>query len=683
MIKRIYLLLITSSFLLRAQTPVVSTPSAPPRAGTDWGSYMVTNSFDTGYRFALVGGDQDLYRSNANYQNGLRLFSSSFAANSKQGRATAFDSLQISTHGLGNDPYGSATAHIEKNNIYRYEGSWRRSQYYNPFQGNGESGNLKTTQRQMQNHDLTVDATRWMKVRVGYSGNKETGPQVSTYQLYIGGLYPLPTASEPGATHGASTLALLRDTRRDWNEYRAGADLDFAGFRFSFTRQMSYYKEDSSVASLIPGQPYPEPNNSVASSYWRTEPMHTRTANWLGSVSTNRKRWSMTSRMSYLKADTSFLYQEAGVGLVPSGATANVSTTNPGASRRPYWSGDVSWSFLPTSKLTIVSDSSAQNNRVDGTSTMLQLNSTAATKNIFWGWYMDVARYSESMDINYRVTQWLALNGNYQYTDRSVDQRVYRTGTTNSNAPGALVNHLNTLTAGFRLKPVKPMTVNFDAGIGRDNGPYTPESLARYHTFKGRLDYRLRRFRLTGTYRQLYNLNAPVQYSYASSHSRVYTGTTSFEIRRKWWVDASYSKIHQDSFSNLYVELPSAAGPITNVRGYNSIYVSNIHSVSLLTKLQLRRAMLMLGYSLTRDLGDGRTVQNLGLINPAAAYLALAQTFPMRYHAPLARISLRITPQLAWNAGWEFYRYNQEFAFFGYQPYYRAETGYTSLTWTF
>ena len=49
----------------------------------------------------------------------------------------------------------------------------------------------------------------------------------------------------------------------------------------------------------------------------------------------------------------------------------------------------------------------------------------------------------------------------------------------------------------------------------------------------------------------------------------------------------------------------------------------------------------------------------------------------------MARLSIKISPKLQWNGGRELYRYKQQFAYFGYQPYYRAHTEYTSLSSTF
>ena len=666
----------------QAQTTLAPTPERP-KSEIDLGNYKVTDAFEVGFRLNAVGGDVGLFRSNVNYGNGLRLLSNSFTANSKDGHGGLFDSMLISTQGLGNDPYGVANARVEKNGRYRYDGIWRRSEYYNPFQINGESGNLKTTRRELQDHDLTISAAKWMKFRLGYSRNQETGPADSSYELYIGGLYPDPSFKpSAAATHSVSELALLRDTRRDSNEFRLGGDIDFAGFRLTILRQLSYYKDDSAISPLLPGLPYPLVNTSVATAYQRSEPMHVQTPAWFANLTTARKFWAMNSRITYMKADSRFTYEETGTGTVPTGAIGNVSTLYNGAVRQPSVSGDLSLSFFPAENLSIVSNTSAQQNRIDGTASSLQLSTAAAAKNIFYYSYLDIARVSESLDLTYRITKWLALNANYLYTDRVVDQVLKRAGTTNGNAPGSLSNHLNAETLGFRLKPLKSLSINLDAGLGRDNSPYTPVSLANYHTLRGRIDYKLRKLRLSGIYRQLYNLNAPVLYSYDASHSREISFSSSYELRRKWGLDASYSNLHRNAFSSIFAELP-VNGVIANVRGYNSVYLSNVHSLSIMSRVTFKQATLFAGYSLTRDSGDGRAIQNLGLQNAAAAFLANTQTFPMSYQAPLARLSIRISPKVQWNAGWEFYRYNQQFAYFSVQPYYRAHTGYTSLSFTY
>ena len=60
--------------------------------GENHGSYNVTNSFETGYRFSLVDGDLGEYRSDVNYGNGLRLLGSTLSIDSKDGHGHYFRS---------------------------------------------------------------------------------------------------------------------------------------------------------------------------------------------------------------------------------------------------------------------------------------------------------------------------------------------------------------------------------------------------------------------------------------------------------------------------------------------------------------------------------------------------------------------------------------------------------------
>ena len=49
----------------------------------------------------------------------------------------------------------------------------------------------------------------------------------------------------------------------------------------------------------------------------------------------------------------------------------------------------------------------------------------------------------------------------------------------------------------------------------------------------------------------------------------------------------------------------------------------------------------------------------------------------------MARLSIRITPKLRWNAGWQFYGYGELFHLLGYDQNFHAHTGYTSVLWSF
>src|SRR5262249_47788142 len=92
-----------------AQQTVAPTDArvGPPR-GENTGNYNVTQSFELGYRWRLLGGDQDMYRSVVNYRNGVSLLGSRLTVNSRDGHGGLFDEILLTTQGLGSDPYQSA-----------------------------------------------------------------------------------------------------------------------------------------------------------------------------------------------------------------------------------------------------------------------------------------------------------------------------------------------------------------------------------------------------------------------------------------------------------------------------------------------------------------------------------------------------------------------------------------------
>ena len=89
---KVRLLPILAASVLHGQSVVAPTPERPVTArGENVGDYNVTNSFETGYRWAVVGGDLGTYRADVNYGNGIRLLGSNLTVNSKDGHGRLFD----------------------------------------------------------------------------------------------------------------------------------------------------------------------------------------------------------------------------------------------------------------------------------------------------------------------------------------------------------------------------------------------------------------------------------------------------------------------------------------------------------------------------------------------------------------------------------------------------------------
>ncbi len=243
------------------------------------------------------------------------------------------------------------------------------------------------------------------------------------------------------------------------------------------------------------------------------------------------------------------------------------------------------------------------------------------------------------------------------------------------------VNTLHAGLLGVRVKPLKAMTINLETEIGHANHPFTPVSDGNYIAFNGRFEYRVKKLTLGAAYKQDYNNNSVTLSSY-SSHARNYSANAAWTPRDWFTLDASYTKLHLDSLSGIvFFAGPEAANPLYS----NQTYISNIHAANLMARFVLaKRVDLYLGYTITDDTGDGRaTAIPVGAIDPTAVVFAPVQTFPLSYQAPLARVSLRLREKLRWNAGWQYYNYHEQFGLEAFYQGYHANTGYTSLTWSF
>ena len=227
---------------------------------------------------------------------------------------------------------------------------------------------------------------------------------------------------------------------------------------------------------------------------------------------------------------------------------------------------------------------------------------------------------------------------------------------------------------------MKALTINLGGEVSRADHPLTPISDRNYHSIDARADYKLKRFVFSTGYKQNYNMNS-ISVSQHSARARNYHVGASW-IPRDWFsLDASYSKLHLDTVSGIAF-FAALNAPTSLFDQYKSIYVSNIYSASLMSRFVVqKRVDVIAGYTVSRDTGDGRS--RFTSSDPLALLLGGVQTFPLRFESPLARVSLKLSSKLRWNATWQFYHYKEDFGLFNVNQNYRAHTGSTSLQWAF
>uniref|UniRef100_Q01RS4 Uncharacterized protein n=1 Tax=Solibacter usitatus (strain Ellin6076) TaxID=234267 RepID=Q01RS4_SOLUE len=674
---RTYWILLAACGALAAQQVVAPTPEqvGSPR-GENAGNYNITNSFEVGYRWALVGGDEGMYRSTVNYRNGIRLLGSNFSMDSKDGHGHYFDQILLNTLGLGNDPYQSAILRVQKNGLYRYDMHWRQNDYSNP--GLTIAGGLHEmdTVMRLQDHEFTLFPQGHYRLRAGYSRNVQEGPMLST------------SLELDNNSLNSSGLPVFANLRQTWNEYRIGADVEFAGFRFTVLRRWDYFKEDTpySAYGIATSAALGISNDlTTIQTFTKAQPVHGRNPGWLGNLLATHKMWAVNARMSYLEGHDDFAMSEFATGLSRFGDAANRQISVIGNGDRPTVTGDLNLSFFPTKKLTIVNNTSVNSLRINGNSAYTDIIDGSNSGQTIYFRYLGIRMVTNMTDVNYQVKGWVAIYGEYGYTDRLVKtEENFFLPAFPSTTPNDVYdnsNHLNTGTIGVRARIWKPLTASVEAGIGRANNPLTPISARDYHTINGRVDYRTRKVQLGTSYKQFYNVNAPVSLSDYSSHTRNYTASGTW-VPNDWFsVDASYVKLHLDTVSG--VAYFAGIGRPT-LQTATTFYRSNIHAGNLGVRYAFRKkADLYVGYTITQDTGDGRPTATGNVTDPAPALLASVQQFPLSYQSPLARVSVVITPKIRWNVGYQFYNYNEKFGVLGFYQNFHANTGFSSVTWMF
>lgn len=661
-------LIFAAALACRAQETVAPTPGiAGPRRGDNWGDYNVVNSFETGYRFLSLGGNQNKYRSDENFGSGVRLLSSFFALHSKDGHGPLFDELVITTNGLGGDPYQAARVSVEKNGLYEYSFYWRKNDYFNPglTTGGSDGEHLLNTTYTLQDHDLTLFPKSPVKLLFGYSRNDQSGAGISTVQLFNPGGQFDPTGS---------IFPIFSDVRIAQNDYRFGGEGRWRGFTLHVIRGWEDFKDDtpyqfSGAAVGPPG------NAATLNSSLRTAPYHGTSPYWQVALFRDSRHLNFNGRFTYTGGNRAYLANETAAGISQFGALANQQIVTAGDARRPVATGNVNVTAPITSKLTVTGSTSLYNVRTDGDSAYLQYNNATQASNLLYYQYLGIRTFETNADALYEVRPWLDVHAGYLFSDRRIAStpQVVVEGL-NSPIPFNQINQLHSGIFGFQLRPVNGLVASFDGEIGRVTRPFTPKSDADYNTISGSVRYSRRHLRLAALAHTDYNLNSVSLSSY-SSHGRTYSASASWVVGSWLSLDASYTKLHLDTLGGIAF----FAGP-QFLPGQVSAYISNIHSGTLSARLTYNRIDFYAGYSHVQDTGDGRASPTDTVLGPSLAPFQAAQTFPLRFLSPMARVSVRLSERLRWNFGYQYYGYRENFTS---GNNYLAHTGYSSLMWSF
>jgi hypothetical protein len=519
------------------------------------------------------------------------------------------------------------------------------------------------TVRRAQDHDLTLFPQSKIRFFLGYSRVAQSGPALSTIQQFDA---------------RGDEFPIFADIHRTQNEYRLGGEASFFGFRLNVLHGWEGFKEDTPMSLTAPSQGNNPNDATQLNSFQSTAPYHGTSPYWrVALFREGKKFWAVNGRFTYVAGSRNYVLDETTTGLDRIGSNTATQIYSFGTGQRPTATGNFTFSLFPASMITLTNQSSVYNIRMSGDNFFSQLtNGAAATPTVAFQDF-GIRTLSNATDLQIHFRPWLMMHGGYTYDDRRITAVESYKLITSPAGPASYSqnNLLHSGTLGFRIKPARRLTLSLDGELGRADKPIYPISDKDYHALRARAEYRRKAVRLTAFARNDYNTNSNSLTTYASK-SRQYGADVSWIRSEKFSIDAGYSRLHLDTLGGL-----SYFAVRTQVNTDQSYYVSNIHTVTVMAHMIVhKRADVLLGYSHVQDTGDGRaTALGSGLYSAQPAFQA-AQTFPLRFLSPQARVSLRITPKLRWNAGYQYYGYREDFAV---DQNYRAHTGYSSMSWSF
>ncbi len=645
------------------------------------GAYTLRTSYEFGFRSVWVDGNQDVYRSALNYNNGLRLFDGTLRLNSRDGHGRFADEIVLTTFGSGGDPYQAHALRLEKNRWYRLDMSHRIVNYRNRLLSldGGEHG--YNTERMFQNYDLTLFPQRKVQLILGFDRNNQNGPAVSSMNIDVRGEAAFPRDA---------FFVFTDNVHRVNNTWRAGANATLGGVKVTFLQGWDYYKEDTTHAA---------PNHQ------RSDPVHGFTPfSRLGIHTDAGRRLSVNGRLVYAGGERNFILDDSIAATNPvTGVLVSRQAFVIGRGNRSQGTGDVTIAFTPVEPVTFSNTTSVNQTRITGDTAFSEfrqpLNRLDPGRNDYFFDFLGIRHIANLTDVNYRPWKSAGFYGGYQYSIRRIQSREMVEDA--SGPPPVLPldtfeNTTHAVLGGIRLRPAAPLTLLLDAEYGSADQPFTPVSEKKYHGETARAEYRYKGLLLAGSFKAYRNRNAPPLIAVAfesgpTSGHRLESRQYAFNLgytppKGRWNFDGGYTKLHLDSSSGI-VNFPNPSGPTVALR--QSLYRSELHHAHGTLRLELpRHATLLLGYSLVKDTAKpscGSGVLCVSGQPPSYPSFVLTDAdlvsaYPLNYQSPQVRLTFQLHRRLSWNAAWQYYGYSEKLT--GLQNYF-AHAAYTSFRWSF
>lgn len=644
----------------------------------DLGSYNVNSSIEFGVRGLSVSGNENKYRSDLNYDNGVRLFDSSFLLRSKEGKRNGpFDEFLVTTSGWGGDPHGATRVSVEKSGLYRFDANVRRARYFNALTSfanplSAPVGQHTSNQRHnFSDFDFTgLPENRKIRFYLGYSRDTREGPGTTT------------------ARFSGDEYAINSNTDTRANDFRAGIDAYVLGFDLSLLQGARYFHDNSSYTVTLTNQGNNPTNTSRIDQLVRETPAQ-GTHFWTR-FNVHRlfaQKLDFTGRFIYLSSRSRYSFFEQTTGRQSTGNLAVPQTaTASGETRRPSSIGDIGVTFLATDKFRISNSFRFDNFRINGEEPLVDVlrQRTVAgvplatvTTTSFFARTTNYRRFLNTIEADYQFSPSYSVHAGYRFTDRHIELANLDRTTTLATRSEAVDNQTHAAIFGFKARPVKAWTIYFDGEHGDADSVFTRLANNDFTNFRVRNRVNVSdKLSFTAAFIAKDNTNPAdvitspnVPFGTDPGALDVNTKSRHFTSSVDWTPNATFSL----STGYTHMRVTSIAGILLPISGQRRVGESQYFSRDNFFFFNVfvrptSRLTFYGGYHINKDDGQGDRVSTSNVL--------LIDSYPMSFQSPEARVTLKLTRMLDWNVGYTYYNYKDKF--FPIQNYH-SHLPYTSL----
>jgi hypothetical protein len=657
---------------VRAQDPSDISPDTI-------GPYSVTSSIEVGVRGVKVEGDIDKYRSDLNYQPGFQFMDSSFLLEAGKDGGPLFDSLLVKVTGWDSDPNGYLRVSMDKLDVYRFDTTVRRFNYYNSLNTIALGQHVDETVNTIGDVNLVLmPQNPKFKINLDYAFNRKDGPTLSTYDF------------------SRDEFPVFAPSRSRSDTFSAGFDAKLGWLDLSFLQGYRTFKDD---AEFFITQPQAGNSGPIVLSFLNT---FNRDAPQRGHVNFSRvnahaflnNMVDITGRVIYSNAKSESTLFESLSGGDFTGALIGLNQIAAfSESERPTWFADLGISVLATESLTISNTFRYNRFEINGTNDeVIQTIKTAPAASFteleeFFSRMTRYRQFSNTLELDYMFHPRVSAHVGYRYTDRSNDLESLEFDPAD---PGEIEpeietfdNRTNTFIFGLRAKPIKNFwTVYFDFERGEADNVFTRAANYDYTNARIRnIIYATDEltFNLSATFRNNDNPtrtdDVPSVDFGTSTESRMFSASADWVPNSKVALSTgyTYSRITSDSVVVFFFNFQKKQG-VSEFYSRDQFAYINVNA-------QVHDRVGLFGsMRFHNDSGAGDRV-------PPGPETLIAG-YPYRYVTPEVRLSIRLHDRIDFIAGYQYYDFEERFKNLGVVESarvqdYNAHLPYASLRFYF